>query len=150
MKSHKTSHTVRKFACHAFPTAAGVLPARAFPARQGGPRGGRLLALNDQQAEFVVEPDRAVSSSDDALNRVPLASQMATPLQLSFGKAKLEFQPRDGLVALSSPPPEGAEYNIVLRIRQRSEVKPKNFRITCETHASDECKRPQDTRTCNH
>lgn len=120
---------------------------------QAGPRGGRLLDLDGQKAEFFVESNRAVTVSfyDEALKKVAPASQVViATAEAPSGKTKLEFLPKDGLLASTAPLPEGSGYTIVLQIRQTPEAKPKNFRISYETHVCDGCQRPEYACTCNH
>jgi hypothetical protein len=136
----------------AFLAIASTLALPAI-AQEKSPRGGRLLTLEGQKAEFFVEPDRMVTVSfyDGALSKVAPTSQVVTATaEAPSGKAKLEFQPKDGLLASTSPLPEGTGYTVVLQIRQTPEAKPKNFRITFETAACHECKRPEYACVCNH
>ena len=130
-----------------------ALPAIAQEKTQAGPRGGRLLTLEGQRAEFFVEPDRTITVSfyDDALSKVAHTSQVVTATaEAPSGKAKLEFQPKDGLLASTSPLPEGAGYTVVLQIRQTQDAKPKNFRITFETTACHQCNRLEYACVCDH
>lgn len=130
-----------------------ILPSLAADAVQAGPRGGRLLNLEGQKAEFFVEPDRTVTISfyDDALAKVAPAAQAVTATaEAPSGKAKLEFLPKDGLLTSTAPLPEGTGYTIVVQIRQTPEAKPKNFRITYEDHICGGCQRPEYACTCNH
>jgi hypothetical protein len=120
---------------------------------EAGPRGGRLLTLEGLKAEFFVEPDRTVTVSfyDDALAKVAPANQVViATAETPSGKTKLEFQPKDGLLASTVPLPEGTGYTIVLQIRQTPDAKPKNFRISYETHVCGGCKRPEYACNCNH
>lgn len=134
-------------------TSSLALPTFAADQVQAGPRGGRLLALDGQKAEFFVEPDRTVTIAfyDLALKKAAPAGQVVTATaEAPSGKTKLEFQPKEGLLASTASLPEGTGYNIVVQIRQTADAKPKNFRITFETHACGECKRPEYACICNH
>jgi hypothetical protein len=120
---------------------------------QAGPRGGRLLSLEGQKAEFFVEPDRTVTVSfyDDALKPTAPAGQVVTATaEAPSGKTKLAFEPKGELFASKTPLPEGDGYNVVLQIRTTAEAKPKNFRITYDMHECGGCKRPEYACTCNH
>lgn len=120
---------------------------------QAGPRGGRLLALDGQKAEFFVEPDRTVTVSfyNESLAKSDPAGQVVTATaEAPAGKVKLEFQPKNGLLVSTIPLPEGEGYTIVVQIRQTPEARPKNFRITYDTHTCAECKKPEYACVCNH
>jgi hypothetical protein len=138
-----------------FLVIASILPFSVIAQEktQAGPRGGRLLTLEGQKAEFFVEPDRTVTVSfyDDALNEVaPTAQVVTATAEAPSGKAKLEFQGKEGRLASTSPLPEGDGYTVVLQVRLTPEAKPKNFRISLETAACGECKRPEYACVCNH
>ena len=130
-----------------------ALPAFAADPVEAGPRGGRLLALDTQKAEFFVEPDRTVSIAfyDGAPARVAPSGQLVVATaETPAGKTRLEFKPQGDLIVSTAPLPEGSGYTIVLQVRPSPEAKPKNFRITYQTHACDECKLPEYACTCNH
>lgn len=134
-------------------TFAVALPDLAAEEVQAGPRGGRLLALDGQKAEFKVEADRTVTVAfyDDALNKVAPAGQVVTATaEAPSGKVKLEFQPKGDLLASSTPLPEGTGYNVVVQIRPAPEAKPRNFRITLDAHICSGCQRPEYACTCGH
>jgi hypothetical protein len=133
--------------------AAVTSPTIAADKIEAGPRGGRLVALEGQKAEFFVEPNRTVTVSfyDDALKPVAPSGQVVTATaETPAGKTKLIFEPKDALLASTTQLPEGDGYNIVLQIRAAADAKPKNFRITYLAHECAECKRPEYACTCNH
>lgn len=134
-------------------TLLTILPSFAADPVQAGPRGGRLLTLEGQKAEFFVEPDRTVTIAfySDTLARVAPASQVVTATaEAPAGKTKLEFQPKDDLLASGAPLPEGTGYTIVVQIRTTPDARPKNFRITFEDHICDGCQLAEYACTCNH
>lgn len=110
---------------------AVLTPLHAAPAPRG-PQGGRLLALADGQAEFIIQPDRRVRLAfyDALLKPVdPGARSAAVTAQAPGGGVKLEMEARDAVLASKVPLPPGEGYFIVVQIREDPEGKPKNFRI---------------------
>jgi hypothetical protein len=129
------------------------IPAVAAEKAQAGPQGGRILTLDGQKAEFFVKPDKTVTVSfyDEALKKSDTTGQVVTATaEAPSGKTKLEFQPVDGVLTSTAPLPEGDGYNIVVQIRQTADAKPKNFRITYETHICGECKLVEYACICGH
>lgn len=127
-------------------------PAFAADAIEAGPRGGRLLALDGQKAEFFVEPDRTVtvSFSKDGKPVAPSGQVVVATAETTAGKTKLAFEPHGELLASTAPLPEGSGYTIVVQIRPEAGARPKNFRITYDMNECGGCKRPEYACTCTH
>lgn len=130
-----------------------VVPALAQDKAEPGPRGGRLLALDGQKAEFLIQPDRNVSIAfyDDSLAPVAPAGQVVTATaEAPGGKETIEFETDGDTLVSTKPLPEGGDYRIVVQIRPTQDSKPKNFRITYNMNTCAECGLPEYACTCNH
>jgi hypothetical protein len=112
----------------AFTTGTALADAKV----KAGPRKGRVLEMEKQNAEFFVEKDRTVSIAfyDAALKAQPVAGQTVTATaEAPGGKAKLEFEKKGDLLVSKTPLPEGEHYTVVVQVKPDAEAKPKNFRI---------------------
>jgi hypothetical protein len=119
---------------------------------KAGPRKGRLLELNGQNAEFFVEKDRTISIAfyDAAGKQQPAAAQVITATaEAPTGKTKLEFEKKGDLLVSKNPLPEGEGYQVVVQVKPASEAKSKNFRIKLLTHICDGCKNPEYACICD-
>ena len=118
----------------------------------GGPKGGRLLEADGIRAEFFVEKDRSMNVTfyDESLKKIPVSTQSATAIaEMPEGKKSIEFENRNDELVSTQPLPEGAGYNVVLRIKPAEGSSPKNFRIPLELHTCGECGRAEYACTCD-
>lgn len=119
---------------------------------KAGPRKGRILELEGQNAEFFVEKDRTVSIAfyDAAMKAQPASAQVVTATaEAPAGKAKLEFEKKGDLLVSKSPLPDGEGYQVVVQAKTGADAKSKNFRIKLQLHTCDGCKNPEYACTCD-
>jgi hypothetical protein len=132
--------------------ALAVSPALADAKIKAGPRKGRIMELEGQNAEFFVEKDRTVSIAfyDAAGKAQPVAAQSITATaEAKGGKAKLEFEKKGEMLVSKTPLPEGEGYQVVVQAKTSADAKPKNFRIKLETHICKGCSNPEYACTCD-
>lgn len=109
---------------------------------KAGPRKGRVLELENQNAEFFVEKDRTVSIAfyDAALKAQPAAAQtVIATAEAPTGKVKLEFEKKGDLLVSKTPLPAGEHYTVVVQVKTGAEAKPKNFRIPLDLSQCKGC-----------
>ena len=119
---------------------------------KAGPRKGRLLEIEIQQAEFFVEPDRSISIAfyDAAMKAQPAAAQsVSATAEAPTGKVKLEFEKKGDLLISKTPLPAGEHYTVVVQIKPTAEAKPKNFRIKLDLSTCAGCSNPEYACTCD-
>lgn len=119
---------------------------------KAGPRKGRLLEIENQQAEFFVEPDRSISIAfyDAAMKAQPAAAQsVSATAEAPTGKVKLEFEKKGDLLISKTPLPAGEHYTVVVQIKPTAEAKPKNFRIKLDLSTCAGCSNPEYACTCD-
>jgi hypothetical protein len=117
----------------------------------GGPKGGRLLEVDGQKAEFFVTTDRKVEITfyDDALKPVAPSEQVvAVTAEPKAGRAKLDLDKTATGYLSKTALPEGDPYRVVVQLRSKPDAKPQNFRIDLELHTCSECKRKEYACTC--
>ena len=132
--------------------ALAVAPALADAKVKAGPRKGRILELEGQNAEFFVEKDRTISIAfyDAAGKAQPAAAQVVTATAEAPGaKTKLEFEKKGDLLVSKAPLPAGEGYQIVVQAKTGADAKPKNFRIKLETHECKKCHNPEYACICD-
>ena len=132
--------------------ALAAAPAIADKTVKAGPRKGRILELEKQNAEFFVEKDRTVSIAfyDAAGKQQPAADQVITATaEAPKGKAKLEFAKKGDLLVSTTPLPEGEGYQVVVQAKAGGEAKQKNFRIKLLTHICNGCSNAEYACTCD-
>lgn len=118
---------------------------------KAGPRKGLLLDLGTKQAEFYVEPDRSISIAiyDAGLKAQPASTEVITATaEAPSGKAKLEFEVKDGKLVSKTKLPDGADYQVVVQAKPTPDAKTKNFRIKLQLHTCKECGNPEYACTC--
>jgi hypothetical protein len=118
-----------------------------------GPKGGKMLELESQHAEFFVQPDKKVSITfyDEAMKPVDIgAREVKAIAEAKAGKATLEFEPSGSSLVSKTALPEGDGYRIVVQIKNAAAAKPKNFRIDYHTEICPGCKRAEYACTCDH
>ena len=94
--------------------ALAITPALADAKIKAGPRKGRILELEGQNAEFFVEKDRTVSIAfyDAAGKKQPAAAQVIVATAEAPGaKTKLEFEKKGDLLVSKAPLPAGEGYH---------------------------------------
>ena len=119
---------------------------------KAGPRKGRILELEKQNAEFFVEKDRTISIAfyDAAGKQQPAADQMIIATAEAPGaKAKLEFEKKGDLLVSKSKLPDGEGYQVVVQVKATADAKPKNFRIKLQTHVCAGCSNAEYACTCD-
>jgi len=122
----------------AFTTGTALAEAKV----KAGPRKGRVLEIEKQNAEFFVEKDRTVSIAfyDAELKAQPVAAQAVTATaEAPSGKVKLEFEKKGDLLVSKTPLPEGEHYTVVVQVKADADAKPKNFRIPLDLSHCKEC-----------
>ena len=132
--------------------AVAISPALADAKIKAGPRKGRILELEGQNAEFFVEKNRTVSIAfyDAAGKQQPAAAQVVTATaEAKEGKAKLEFEKKGDLLVSKTPLPDGEGYQVVVQAKVSAGAKPKNFRIKLQTEICAPCKNPEYACTCD-
>src|SRR5690242_1796609 len=127
--------------------SAGLLAGIAAEKKvEAGPKGGRLLEKTQPRAEFLVEKDHTVSIRfyDATLKPVASAEQNVIVIaDAKSGKAKLEFEKKDGNLVSKTKLPEGDGYPVVVQFKQDAEAKPQNFRFAIDLHNCGGCKRAE-------
>ena len=132
--------------------ALAAAPAFADKTVKAGPRKGRILEMDKQNAEFFVEKDRTISIAfyDAAGKQQPASDQVITATaEAPKGKARLEFEKKGDLLVSKTPLPEGEGYQVVVQAKASADAKPKNFRIKLQTHICKECSNPEYACTCD-
>ncbi len=132
--------------------ALAAAPAFADKTVKAGPRKGRILEIDKQNAEFFVEKDRTISIAfyDAAGKQQPAADQVITATaEAPKGKAKLEFEKKGDLLVSKTPLPEGEGYQVVVQAKASADAQPKNFRIKLQTHICKSCSNPEYACTCD-
>lgn len=117
------------------------------------PKGGRLLDKTEPHAEFLVEKDHTVHIHfyDHEMKPVAATTQLVTVLaDAKGGKARLEFEKKNGSLVSSTPLPPGGGYNVVVQFRQTPGSKPSNFRFKLDLSVCHECKRAEYACSCDH
>jgi len=120
---------------------------------KAGPRKGRILQVENQNAEFFVEKDRTISIAfyDSEMKPQPAADQVVTATaEAPAGKVKLEFDKKAELLVSKAPLPEGENYTVVVQVKPTADAKPKNFRIPLDLSICKECSNPEYACTCDH
>ncbi|MEO5914053.1 MAG: hypothetical protein ABIS50_07460 [Luteolibacter sp.] len=119
---------------------------------KAGPRKGRILEVDAQQAEFFIEKDRTVSIAfyDAAMKAQPVAAQVITATaEAPSGKVKMEFEKKGDLLVSKTPLPEGEHYTIVVQVKTAADAKPKNFRIPMDISECGKCHNPEYACICD-
>ena len=132
--------------------ALAAAPALADAKVKAGPRHGRILELEGQNAEFFIEKDRTISIAFyDATGKAqPAAAQVVTATAEAPGaKTKLEFEKKGDLLVSKAPLPAGEGYQVVVQAKTGADAKPKNFRIKLELHTCDKCHNPEYACICD-
>ncbi len=132
--------------------ALAVSPVWADAKAKAGPRHGRILELEGQNAEFFVEKDRTISIAfyDSDGKPQPAASQVfAATAEAPGAKTQMAFEKKGDLLVSTAPLPDGEGYQIVVQARTSPDAKPKNFRIKLLTHICGGCPNPEYACICD-
>lgn len=119
---------------------------------KAGPRKGRVLELEKQNAEFFVEKDKKVSIVfyDAELKNPSVGDQIVTATaEAPSGKVKLEFEKKDGQLVSKTALPEGEHYTVVVQVKATADAKPKNFRIPLDLKVCGGCSHAEYACICD-
>lgn len=137
------------FAVAAFCSAVSLVAAEKIV---GGPKGGRLLEVDGQKAEFFVTADRKVEITfyDAALKPVAPGEQVvAVTAEPTAGRVKLDLEKTVTGYLSKTALPTGDPYRVVVQMRAKADAKPQNFRVDFNLATCGECKRAEYACTCN-
>ena len=118
----------------------------------GGPKGGRLLEVDGQKAEFFVTKDKKIEITfyDAALKPIAPAEQVvAITAEPKSGSAKVDLEKTATGYVSKAALPEGAPYRVVVQIRAKADGKPQNFRVDLNTATCGGCQRAEYACTCD-
>ena len=118
----------------------------------GGPKGGRLLDVDGQKAEFFVTADRKVEITfyDAALKPVAPGEQVVVvTAEPKAGRVKLDLDKTTTGYLSKTTLPEGDPYRVVVQMKTKPDAKPQNFRVDFNLATCGECKRAEYACTCN-
>lgn len=118
----------------------------------GGPKGGRILEVDGQKAEFFVTKDKKVEITfyDSAMKPVAPAEQVvAVTAEPKSGRAKVELEKTATGFISKTTLPEGTPYRVVVQMRAKPDGKQQNFRVDLDLENCGECKRAEYACTCH-
>lgn len=119
----------------------------------GGPKGGRLLEVGSQKAEFFVTKDRKaeVTFYDAGLKPAALATQVvAITAEPKSGRKTVELEKTaNGYISKTALPESKEPYRVVVQLREKPDASPKNYRIDLDLETCGECKRGEYACTCH-
>src|SRR5688500_8636612 len=99
----------------------------------GGPKGGRLLEVGSQKAEFFVTKDRKaeITFYNAALKPTPLETQVvAITAEPKSGRKTLELEKTTtGYISKTVLPESKEPYRVVVQLREKPDATPKNYRV---------------------
>lgn len=117
----------------------------------GGPKGGRLLEVDGQKAEFFVTPDKRaeITFYDASLNPVaPGEHVVAITAEPASGRTKLELEKTSSGYVSKNALPKGEPYRVVVQLRTQPEARPQNFRVDLNLAHCGECNRAEYACVC--
>lgn len=116
-----------------------------------GPKGGKIIEVENGHAEFLVLPDRKIAVTfygEDMKLQAPAQQVVALTAQAPSGNAKVDFdKSTDGFVSKTMLP-EGDGYMMVLQIKSKADAKPQNLRIKLDLGHCSGCKRSEYACIC--
>src|SRR5688572_7155637 len=118
----------------------------------GGPKGGRLLEVDGQKAEFFVTKDKKIEITfyDAALKPVAPAEQVvAITAEPKSGRTKVDLEKTATGYVSKTTVPEGTPYRVVVQMRAKPDAKPQNFRVDLDLANCSGCSRSEYACTCN-
>lgn len=131
-----------------------TLAASAAEKIVGGPKGGRLLDVGSQKAEFFVTKDRKaeVTFYDAGLKPAALGAQVvAITAEPKGGRKTLEMEKTaNGYISKTALPESSEPYRVVVQLREKADASPKNYRVDLNLEKCGECKRAEYACTCAH
>jgi hypothetical protein len=119
---------------------------------KGGPKGGRLLTVGADRAEFLVESGGLPTITFyDANMKVVSPGERTVTLfaEAKSGKVKIDFEAKGDTLIGKKKLPEGNPYNLVLQFRANPSAKPTNARVNYNTEICPKCKRPEYACICD-
>lgn len=131
---------------------SGAVALNAAEKSVGGPKGGRLLEVDGQKAEFFVTKDKKVEITfyDSALKPVAPAEQVvAVTAEPKSGRTKIDLEKTATGYVSKTALPEGTPYRVVVQMRAKPDAKPQNFRVDLDLENCGECKRAEYACTCH-
>lgn len=117
----------------------------------GGPKGGRLLEVDGQKAEFFVTGDKKaeVTFYDAAMKPVsPGEHAVAITAEPQSGRTKLELEKTPTGFVSKEVLPDGAPYRVVVQMRAKPDARPQNFRVDLNLAVCSGCSRAEYACTC--
>lgn len=118
----------------------------------GGPKGGRLLEVEGQKAEFFVTKDKKVEIIfyDAALKPIAPGEQVvAVTAEPKSGRTKLDLEKTATGFVSKATLPDGAPYRVVVQMRAKPDARPQNFRVDLNLASCAECSRAEYACTCS-
>lgn len=118
----------------------------------GGPKGGRLLEVDGQKAEFFVTDDKKIEITfyDAALKPIAPGEQVvAVTAEPKSGRTKVELEKTATGYVSKTAVPEGAPYRVVVQMRAKPDAKPQNFRVDLDLANCAGCNRGEYACTCD-
>jgi hypothetical protein len=118
-----------------------------------GPKGGKMIASQPQQAEFWVNADRRVEVTfydDHGTAITPGDQAVSVTAQAPGGNAVLVMEKGETAFVSSEPLPAGDGCQIVVQIKPAPGGSFQNFRITYDPGICGECNRAEYACTCGH
>ncbi len=119
---------------------------------KAGPRKGRVLEMENQNAEFFVEKDRTISIAfyDAAMKAQPAADQVVTATaEAPTGKVKLEFEKKGDLLVSKSPAARRRGLQVVVQVKATPTRSRRTSASNCCSHICKGCSNPEYACTCD-
>ncbi len=117
-----------------------------------GPKGGRLLEVDGQKAEFFVTQDKKIEITfyDAAMKPVAPAEQVVAVIaEARSGRTKVDLEKTATGYISTAPVPEGTPYRVVVQMRSKPGTKPQNFRVDLDLTNCGGCNRAEYACTCD-
>jgi hypothetical protein len=119
----------------------------------GGPKGGRLLEVGAQKAEFFVTKDRKaeVTFYDAGLKPATLGAQVvAITAEPKSGRKTIELEKTaHGYISKTALPESTEAYRVVVQLREKADARPQNYRVNLDLATCGGCKRAEYACTCD-
>lgn len=119
----------------------------------GGPKGGRLLEVGSQKAEFFMTKDRKaeVIFYDASLEPTqPGAHVVAITAEPKSGRTPIELEKTEtGFISKAALSEAAEPYRVVVQLREKAGAAPKNYRIDLDLANCGGCDRAEYACTCH-